>query len=465
MSDLLAARSQMAMSLGFHILFAVAGMAMPVLMVIAESLHLRTGRPEYHELARRWARGTAILFAVGAVSGTVLSFELGLLWPTFMRHAGPLIGMPFSLEGFAFFLEAIFLGMYLYGWDRLPRGAHLFSGVMVALSGLASGVFVVAVNAWMNTPTGFEVLNGAEIGDGSSLQLVELDLWKAFFSPAFATQATHMALAAYTSVVFAVLGIHAWRLRRHPQSVFHRAAVKLTLAFALCVTPLQIASGDFAAKHLAEWQPLKLAAAEGLFDTQARAPLSVGGWVDAETQQLHGALEIPGLLSVLAGGSPDTVVRGLTDAPRDEWPPVAIVHIAFDVMVACGMVMLGWLCLVALASVKQRRFASFLEQRSQFDRFVLRSALWVAPLGLVAVEAGWVVTEVGRQPWVIQSVLRTSQAVTPMPGLFVPFTVFTLLYTFLGVIVIRLLRAHVFSADPASSEGRKDPDAMKELAT
>src|SRR5688572_29364772 len=209
MSDLFAARCQMALSLGFHILFAVAGMAMPLLMVIAEVLHLRTGQAVYYELARRWAKGTAVLFAVGAVSGTVLSFELGLLWPTFMRHAGPLIGMPFSLEAFAFFLEAIFLGIYLYGWERVSKGMHLFSGVVVAVSGLASGVFVVAVNAWMNTPQGFRLIDG---------ELVELDLWRAFFTPAFPTQATHMALAAYVSVAFAVLGIHAWRLLHRPHS-------------------------------------------------------------------------------------------------------------------------------------------------------------------------------------------------------------------------------------------------------
>src|SRR5688572_15910351 len=201
MDDLLAARFQMGISLGFHILFAVAGMAMPLLMVIAEWRHYRSGHPIYRELAVRWSKGTAILFAVGAVSGTVLSFELGLLWPTFMEHAGPLIGMPFSLEGFAFFLEAIALGIYLYGWDRVSPRVHLASGVVVALSGLASGVFVVAVNAFMNTPQGFRL--------DASGRLVDVDLWRAFFTPAFPTQALHMALAAYSSIAFAVLGIHA----------------------------------------------------------------------------------------------------------------------------------------------------------------------------------------------------------------------------------------------------------------
>src|SRR5687768_15921900 len=196
MSDLFAARCQMALSLGFHILFAVAGMAMPLLMVIAEVLHLRTGQAVYYELARRWAKGTAILFAVGAVSGTVLSFELGLLWPEFMRHAGPLIGMPFSLEGFAFFLEAIFLGLYLYGWDRLGPRVHLATGVGVAVCGLLSAIFVTAVNAWMNEPAGFEFVDG---------EFTQIDPVAAMFNNAFFTQALHTSLAAYAAISVAVL--------------------------------------------------------------------------------------------------------------------------------------------------------------------------------------------------------------------------------------------------------------------
>ncbi|HEU5073046.1 MAG TPA: cytochrome ubiquinol oxidase subunit I [Polyangiaceae bacterium] len=447
MSDLFAARCQMALSLGFHILFAVAGMAMPLLMVIAEVLYLRTGRAVYYELARRWAKGTAILFAVGAVSGTALSFELGLLWPTFMRHAGPLIGMPFSLEGFAFFLEGIFLGLYLYGWDRLSPKLHVASGVVVALSGLSGGIFVVAVNSWMNTPAGFEAIHLTQADGTPGWQLVELDLWKAFFNPAFPTQATHMALAAYTSVAFAVLGIHAWRLRQHPENEFHRAAVKITFAVALLVTPLQALSGDFAAKHLAEVQPAKLAAAEALFETQSQAPLSLGGWVDADARRLVGAVEIPGLLSVLATGSFEGKVIGLEDIPRDQWPPLNVVHLAFDLMVGCGTLLLAWLGLATFMSVRARAFASFLRQDSALARLLVRSAVWVAPLGLLAVEAGWVVTEVGRQPWIIRGVMRTSEAVTPMPGLIVPLMAFGVLYAFLGVIVIVLLKAHVFAAD------------------
>lgn len=437
MTDLLAARLQMAISLGFHILFAVAGMAMPLLMVVAEWIHHKTGDAVYRDLAHRWAKGTAILFAVGAVSGTVLSFELGLLWPTFMEHAGPLIGMPFSLEGFAFFLEAIALGLYLYGWDRIPPRVHLASGGVVALSGLASGVFVVAVNAWMNTPQGFRIDDQG--------RLVDVDLWEAFFTPAFPTQALHMALAAYSSVAFAVLGIHAWRLLADPASRFHRAAIRVVLPVAIVVAPLQILSGDFAAKHLASEQPLKLAAAESHFETEAGAPLVIGGIPDLETREVRYAIRLPKLLSVLATGSPDGVVRGLEDFPEDEWPPVPIVHYAFQVMVGCGMAMLGLAAWGAWLLWRRRDLAA--------RRGFLKAAVLCGPLGLLAVEAGWVVTEVGRQPWIIRGVMRVRDALTPMPGLTVTLAVTVALYLILGIVVLVLLRRHVLHVPPQEERG------------
>ena len=443
MTDLFAARSQMAFSLAFHILFAVAGMAMPLLMVLAEWAHRRTGAAVWRELAQRWAKGTAILFAIGAVSGTVLSFELGLLWPTFMEHAGPLIGMPFSLEGFAFFLEAIFLGVYLYGWDRVSPRVHLLAGGLVALSGLASGIFVVAVNAWMNTPAGFlyEPVAGAAVGRFS-----DIDLWEAFFSPAFAHQAVHMALAAYASVAFVVLGIHAWRLRADRGNAFHQAALRIAFPLALVTAPLMVATGDWAAKEVAADQPLKLAAAEAHFDTERGAGLLVGGWPDEETGEVHLGLRIPYLLSVLAHFDPNAEVKGLRSFPRDEWPPVATTHIAFQVMVACGF---GMLFLVAWGLwVRRRRGALWAS-----DAW-LRAATWSATLGLVAVEAGWFVTEVGRQPWIIRGVMRTADAVTPMPRLFVPLAGVTVLYALLGVVVLFLLRGHVFQAPATTHEGR-----------
>jgi cytochrome d ubiquinol oxidase subunit I len=454
MTDLLAARSQMAMSLAFHILFAIAGMAMPLLMLLAEWRHHRTGDPAALELAKRWAKGTAILFAVGAVSGTVLSFELGLLWPEFMRHAGPLVGMPFSLEGFAFFLEAIFLGLYLYGWDKLSRTVHMWTGLGVAACGLLSAVFVTSVNAWMNDPAGFRHEPGT--GGAATGELVDIDPWAAMFNDAFPTQALHMSLAAYAAVSIAVLGIHAWALRRNPDSALHRCAFQIALGLALVSVPAQIVSGDLSAKYVAEHQPTKLAAAEALFHTQARAPLSIGGWPNPDTQTLDYAIEIPAGLSFLAFADFDAQVQGLDQVAPDDWPPLAIVHLAFQIMVGCGFAMLGLAGLGALLWWLSRRGKSAPPWASR--RYLL-AAMLGAPLGLIAIEAGWVVTEVGRQPWIIRGVMRTADAVTPMPHLTAPFLLFTGLYVFLGVIVIVLLRNHVMASESSESVRKPAGDA------
>lgn len=440
MEDLLAARSQMAMSLAFHIIFAVVGMAMPLLMIIAEARWLRTDDPVFRELAKRWARGTAIIFAVGAVSGTVLSFELGLLWPTFMEHAGPLVGMPFSLEGFAFFLEAIFLGIYLYGWERVSPRAHWLAGLMVLLSGTASGIFVVTANAWMNAPTGFDFIDG---------QFVNIRPWEAMFNPMWFTQCAHMVIAAFQSVAFAVAGIHAAMLLRDHRNTFHRHAIAIALPIAAITALAQPLMGDLLAKATAENQPVKLAAMEGHFETETRAPLRIFGLPDEETRQTPYAIEIPGALSFLAYGDFDAEVRGLNDFPRDEWPPVAIVHIAFQIMVALGMWMLAISLLGVVLSWRKRRLLT--------ARWYLWLLVLTAPMGIIAIEAGWVVTEVGRQPWVIQGYMRTADAVTPMTNLVVPFTVFSILYVILSIIVVYLLWRHVFqSPDTATLQALKD---------
>ena len=422
MSDLLAARSQMAMSLAFHILFAVVGIAMPVLMVIAERRWQTTGDALYLELAKRWAKGTAILFAVGAVSGTVLSFELGLLWPGFMEYAGAIIGMPFSLEGFAFFTEAIFLGIYLYGWTKISPRAHLWSGILVAVSGALSGIFVVIANAWMNSPTGFDLVDG---------RAVNIDPVAAMMNPAAFQQTLHMTLAAYTATGFAVAGIHAFLLLRDPANRFHRLAMSIALVVGVPAALLQPISGDISARQVAKYQPAKLAAMEGQFATERRAPLRIGGWPDEEARETRYAIEIPGGLSFLAFGDIDAEVVGLDAFPRDEQPPVAIVHIAFQIMVALG----SYLALLSLWVAWTR----FRKRDIVENRLLLRALVLAAPMGFIAIEAGWTVTEVGRQPWVVYGILRTADAVTPMPGLVIPFVTFTLLYCVLGVVVVWLL--------------------------
>ena len=432
MPDLLAARSQMAMSLGFHIVFAVVGIGLPALMVIAEWRWTRTGDAVYLDLAKRWSKGAAILFAVGAVSGTVLSFELGLLWPGFMRFAGSIIGMPFSLEGFAFFTEAIFLGIYLYGWGRVSRDAHLFAGIVVAVSGVLSGIFVVIANAWMNTPAGFEMVAG---------RAINVRPFMAMANAAAFSETLHMTLAAYAGTGLTVAGIHAVALLRGNRSAFHRLALGIALSLGAPAAILQPLSGDVSARSVAVHQPAKLAALEAHFETQRGAPFHIGGWPDVDKRETRWAIRIPRALSLLAFHDPNAEVKGLDTVPRDEWPPVAIVHIAFQIMVALGTIM-------ALVSVwalwrwwRGRAIDAVVD-----DRRLLRTLALVTPMGFLAIEAGWTVTEVGRQPWVIHGVLRTADAVTPMPGLVVPFLIFTLLYVLLGAIVVYLLRQQFIRA-------------------
>jgi cytochrome d ubiquinol oxidase subunit I len=435
MSDFLFARSQMAMSLAFHIIFAAVGIGMPLLMAAAEAVYLRTKEPGYLDLSKRWAKGTAILFAVGAVSGTVLSFELGLLWPTFMEHAGPIIGMPFSLEGFAFFTEAIFLGIYLYGWDRIQPVAHWLSGVLVALSGAVSGIFVVTANAWMNTPTGFDVVNG---------RFVNIDPIAAMLNPSSLPQVIHMILAAYVATGFAVAAVHAFFLLRDRHNIFHRRALGIALTLACLSIPLQILSGDHSARTVADLQPAKFAALEGHYRTEAGAPLVIGGIPNDATMTTDYALKIPYALSFLAANDPQATVIGLEEFPRDEWPNSLLVHLSFDIMVGSGMAMLaiaawaGWL---------------WWRTRSLPDHtWLLRALVAAGPLGFIAIETGWMVTELGRQPWVIYGIMRTEEALTPMIGLVVPFMTFTILYIFLSIILVFLLRRQFLETAPPSSE-------------
>ncbi len=430
MSDLLAARAQMAMSLAFHIIFASIGIAMPLLMVIAEGLWLKTKDETYLTLAKRWSKGTAIMFAVGAVSGTVLSFELGLLWPTFMAYAGPIIGMPFSLEGLAFFIEAIFLGIYLYGWNRVPKTVHWLAGVMVLLGGMMSGIFVVTANAWMNTPTGFTIEDG---------KAVNIDPIAAMLNPSSFSQALHMTIAAFLAVGFAVAGIHAYFLRRDPQNEFHRKAFAIALCVGGIFALLQPISGDISAKRLAKHQPIKLAAMEAQWETERGAPLRIGGIPDEEAEVTRYAIEIPKALSFLVHFDLNAEIKGLKDFPPENRPPVAIVHYAFQIMVGCGIVMIiagilgGWL--------------AWRHKGLPIKSWYLRFVTICTPLGFIAIEAGWTVTEVGRQPWVIYNIMRTADAVTPMPHLIVPFIGFTVLYIFLSIIVVILLRRQIFIYD------------------
>lgn len=430
MDTLTAARMQMEVSLAFHMFFAALGIGMPLLMVLAEWRWMRTGEEHWRQLARKWGKATALTFAVGAVSGTALSFELGLLWPRFMAFSGAIIGPAFALEGYAFFIEAIFLGLYLYGWDRLSPRAHLLSGVAVAFSGMLSGVLVVAANAWMQNPVGFDLV------DGKPLNVNPL---APFLSPAWPQMALHSTLSCYVATGFAAGGVYAAGLLRGRRDTYHRSGLALALAVGTVAAVAQLVSGDLSARHVARHQPAKLAAMEAHFHTERGAPLIIGGIPSAETGEVRGAIRIPGLLSFMAFGSFDAEVKGLNDFPADERPNVLITHLAFQVMVGCGiaLIVLG-LCYWI---VRWRR--------REPGRTLLRAVLIGSPLGFLALQAGWIVTEVGRQPWVIYQVMRTADGVTPIDG--VPATLFgfTLLYLALGTALIVLLRGLATGSPPA----------------
>ncbi len=424
MNHALAARASMGTSLGFHIIFAVLGVGLPVLLIGAEGIGLWRHDEVWLRLAHRWAKAFGILFAVGAVSGTVLSFELGLLWPAFMRLSGSIIGLPFSAEGVAFFLEAIFLGLYLYlyGWERLSPLAHWLCGLPIALSGAASALFVTTVNAWMNAPAGFRLSHG---------RVVAVDPWQAIMNPATPTQTIHMLVAAYAATGFGVAAVYAAGLLRGRDDVLHRRGLVAGMALGALCPPLLALTGDASARFVATDQPTKLAAMEALFRTTRGAPLAIGGLPDTQTGTLWGAIEIPRLLSVLVAFDPNARVRGLAAFPRQDWPLVVPVHLAFDVMAGMGCALLGlalwfWVAL-------------WRGQRVPTGRLLLVAAFAAGPLSFLTIEAGWLVTEFGRQPWVVYGVLRTADAVTPARGVTVFLVLFLAIYVGLALTTVRLL--------------------------
>lgn len=424
-TDLLAARCQMALTLGFHIVLACFGVGMPVLMLLAEWRWLRTADEGWRTLAQRWSKVFAVLFAVGAVSGTVLSFELGLLWPAFMAKFGSVFGLSFTLEGVAFFLEGIFVGIYLYGWERLSPKAHWLAGLPIAVSGMASAWFVVTVNSWMNAPQGFRLEEGV---------VVEVYPLQAMLNPATGAQTTHMIVAAYMVTGFMVATVHAVALLRGGPRRHHGRAMALGLALAAPLAPVQLVVGDWAARVVAATQPAKLAAMEGQFRTQRRAPLRIGGLPDAERHVTQYAIEVPGALSWLAYGDVNAEVRGLDAFPSGDQPPTAIVHVAFQVMVLAGTLLLTAAALLGWMRWRRGQWPS--------SRAALLAISFCGPLAVIALESGWVVTEVGRQPWIVHGLLRTADAVTAAPGVRSVLAVTLAIYAMLligTVVALRLL--------------------------
>ena len=427
--DLTSARMQMALSLGWHIVIACFGVGFPILVLIAEWRAYRTGDATYDLLARRWAKALAVLFAVGAVSGTILSFELGILWPGLMGRFGEVIGLPFAIEGIAFFIEAIFIGIYLYGWDRLPAKLHLLSGVPIAIGGVASAWFVVTANAWMNQPRGFTLVGG---------HVTEPDPIAAMFNPATPVETTHMILAAYLVSGFGVASVYAWSWLRGRRDRYTKLGFLVSFTFAAVFAIPQVVVGDWAARFLAERQPVKLAAIEGLEETQKGAPLTVGGVV-----------KIPSGLSLLAFHDPNAEVIGLDSVPEEDRPPVLPVRIAFQVMVAIGT---GFVALAIWYGVAWWRRRDLPK-----SRLFMLAAVGCGPAAAIALEAGWIVTEVGRQPWIVYEIMRTSEAVTDAPGIRFGYYALIVVYTALTAATVYILRrlasmpreAHV---DPSAAE-------------
>jgi cytochrome d ubiquinol oxidase subunit I len=431
--DLLYARQQMALSLGWHIVIACTGMAFPFLVMYAEWKGQRTGDPVYTALARQWSKVLAVLFAIGAVSGTILSFEFGILWPRWMAAYGDVMGLPFAIEGFAFFTEAIFVGIYLYGWDRLPPKVHLWSGVPIGIAGVASAFFVVAANGFMNTPSGFRLVNG---------QVVDVHPWAALFNTSLWPEATHMILAAFIVTGYLVAMPHALALLRGKRGRYRRIGFLIPFVVASAVVPLQIVAGDWAARHVAVHQPVKLAAMEGLEHTERGAPIHIGGvFIDG---RVRFGIKIPDGLSFLAFHHTNAVVTGLESVAPGDRPPVNVVRTAFQVMVAIGTAMLGLGLWLLLAWRRHRDLPR--------SRWFYRAALVAGPAAVVALEAGWITTEVGRQPWIVYGVMRTRDAVSTASGLRFGYFLLLVVYAGLTAATVFVLR-RLPSADVPSDSG------------
>jgi cytochrome d ubiquinol oxidase subunit I len=420
-SELVAARSQMALSLGFHIVLSCFGVAFPTLIYLVHRRGLR-GDADALVLARRWSKVAAVLFAVGAVSGTVLSFEMGLLWPGLMSRFGDVIGLPFAMEGIAFFVEAVFLGIYLYGWDRLPPRVHLATLVPIMVSGLVGTFCILAVNAWMNAPSGFRIVDG---------EVVDIDPLAAIFNGALWPQFLHMFVAAYMVTGFCVAAVMASGLRKGRRDHLHRLGLRTALTVATVAAVVQPFIGHVAGMRLATEQPAKLAAMELATETETHAPIIIGGLlVDGEVRW---GLEIPGLGSLIARGATDRPITGLDDIAVDDRPPANVVHLSFQLMVGIGTALAG---LGALLAWRRRR-----GHDPSDSPWALRALVWSGPLAVLALQAGWTTTEVGRQPWIVHDVLRVRDAVTPNGGIWISFTVVAVLYLALGIGTVAILRS------------------------
>jgi cytochrome d ubiquinol oxidase subunit I len=440
------ARQMQALSFGWHIIIVCFGVAFPAIVLFAEGLYLRTGDPVYRVLAKRWSKAMLAVFAVGVVSGTILSFELGILWPEFMATFGDVFGLAFALEGFSFFIEAIFIAIYVYGWERLPRRAHFLAGLPMVVAGLTGSFFVLSVNSWMNEPTGFDLVDG---------KVVDVRPWAALFNNNLWHEMVHMTLGAYMVAGFSVAAVYAWGWLRGKRDRYHRIGLVIPFTIAALAAPAQVVVGDWAARTVAEAQPTKLAALEGLGTTTDDAPIHLLGWY--HDGKVVGGIEIPYLLSILAAHDPTATVEGLDAVPPDQRPPVNVVRIAFQTMVGIGTALMLLAALYLATWWRHRR-----PPRSVWFH---RAAVLAGPAAAVALICGWITTEVGRQPWIVYRVMRVDQAVTGASGIPFGYAFVALVYAALTAAAIWMLRRLARSPLDEEIEGaetlpRREPRAV-----
>jgi cytochrome d ubiquinol oxidase subunit I len=431
-SYLLQARQMQALSFMVHIPLVCFGIAFPAFILFVEWRYLRTGDELFKTLARRWTKVLVTLFAAGVVTGTILSFEMTLLWPAFTSTFGSVFGLGFAIEGFSFFLEAIFIGIYVYGWDRLSPRLHFLSGVPIAVAGVLGSLMVITVNGWMNHPQGFTLVDG-KVTDAHPFQAL-------FANSYFWHELVHMYLAGYMVTGFLVAGCYAIGRLRGRWGRYERIALAVPLTAAAVASPLQVLVGDWAARDVAINQPIKLAALEGLGPTTRGAPEHLLGWYT--NGHVEYGIGIPRLLSLLAFHNIDATVRGLNSFPADDQPPVNVVRIAFQTMVGIGS-LLALLAVIFLL-VRWRR------GRLPTTVWFYRALALAGPASIVALIAGWVTTEVGRQPWVVYKVMRTDQAVTGASGIPVSYGLLALAYLVLLIALFWALRRLAKAALPLS---------------
>src|SRR5690242_9200076 len=419
-----AARTQMALTLGFHIILASLGVAFPAMMLIANYRGLRKNDPVALTLAERWSKVAAVTFAVGAVTGTVLSFEFGLLWPEFTGRFGKVFGVLFAVEGIFFFLEAIFMAIYIFGWKRLSGWAHFWTGVPVVISGLGGAFSVVAVNSWMNQPQGYTL--------GSNGNVTDVDPWKVIFNPAVPYEVPHMILAAYLVTGFLLASVYAVGMLRGRRDRHHRLGMLIPLTVASILVPIQFAVGDTAARSIADNQPIKFAGMECVQKTSTDVTEYIYG--RCTSSGVKGGIGIPGFDSFLVGWSTSTQVTGLDSVPSDDRPPAnTVLHWAFDTMVGICSALIALGLWFGIAWWRKRD----IPKTPWFLRAVAVSGLAT----IVALECGWIVTEVGRQPWVIYNVMRTKDPVTDPSGASLTLAAGVRRYSLLGIATVPVIRA------------------------